>query len=237
MNRPSAAASASTTLYRLISGWLLAGWLLSGCLLGGSGLSARPIGQGAAAVGATLSLTGYDYVDNNGSLEQVRLVNPIPELSLRRGISQQLDIGGRLALGQLALAVDARYRFWRRQTVHLAVAPMMSIQNLRVMNGIRLQVPLVVTVELSDRLALNSSIFALGSRYTTLDPDDAGSEFGVFQGGQLALGGGLSADIQASSRLLVRPGIEVTRYSLGSDEQGFAPFTTVHVFVHVRLAL
>lgn len=206
----------------------------TGCLLPGAGLSARPIGAGQTAVGAAVSLTAYDYVDNNGSLERVRLASPIPEVSLRRGIGADADIGGRLAIGQLAFGVDVRYRFLHRGAVHLAITPELDIQNLRIMNGIRARIPIVTSVELSDRLAVHAGLFALASRYSTPDPEDAGSEFGVFQGPTLALGGGLAVDI-GLGRLLLRPGVELARYASGGE--GFAPFTTVQGTLRVLVAL
>ena len=214
----------------------LVGLLSAGCLLPGAGLSARPIGAGQTAVGAAVSVTAYNYVDNNGSLEQIRLASPMPEVSLRRGVNDDVDIGGRLALGQLAFGAHIRYRFLRRGPVHLAVTPELDIQNLRIMNGIRARMPIVASVEVSDRLALSGALFALGGRYTTPDPEDAGSEFGVFQGPTLALGGGLAVDIRAG-RWLLRPGVEVARYALGSADAGFAPFTAVHGIVQVQTAM
>lgn len=208
----------------------------AGCLLAGGEHSARPVAAGKMAVGATVSLAAYDYVDNNGSLNRVRLVNPVPELSLRRGVGDDLDIGGRLALGQLAVGADLRYRFVRRDALHIAVAPTVAIQNLRVMSGGLARVPIVATVEASERLAVNGSLFVLASRYTTPDPNEAGSDFGVFQGTQVAAGGALSVDIDAG-RIRLRPGIELTRYLIGSEDAGFEPFTAVNGFVHLGYSL
>ena len=208
----------------------------SGCLLAGGGHSARPIAEGQSVLGATISLTAYDYVNDNGSLEQVRLVSPVPEVSLRRGVGENVDVGGFLAVGQLAVGADVKVRFLHRGAVHLAVAPALAIQSLQVMSGARARVPLVASVELSDRLTVNGALSVLGSLYTTLDPNDAGSDLGVFQGAQVAVAGALGIDI-AAGRLQIRPGLELTRTLVGSRDAGFEPFTAVNGFVYLGYSL
>lgn len=83
---------------------------------------------------------------------------PLPQLELayRHGLAEDVDVGFRTWL--FGASADVRYRFWRKERVHVAVSPSLGGAVLPVpdfvLGNVDLDLPLLVDVEVSRRSTL-----------------------------------------------------------------------------------
>lgn len=212
---------------------LLAATLLSnGCLMAGNYHSAKTLEKGTSSFGMTFSMTTYEFEDpGDGSTRRFTLPNLIPEIAYHVGITDDVEAGGRVALGSLGLEADLKYRFLHSDKLHLAVAPAIGYQAFVVIQGTSLKLPVLLTHELSDNFAFNAGLFWLTTRYSEVDNSD--EEFEQFRGTLGATGLSLSFDL-AIETFVIRPGVEFTQYLNDFEDDGdFQKFSTVNVMVHI----
>jgi hypothetical protein len=100
---------------------------LAGCASYGTMTSARPVAPGASEVTTALELDGAGVVEDD-----LRVPSPSLAVQVRRGVREDVDIGGKLsilpfadALTTLGVEAQARWRFAGSDTsrFELAVAP------------------------------------------------------------------------------------------------------------------
>lgn len=210
----------------------------TGCLLAGNYHSAKTLGKGESSFGATFSATTYEIVidETTGDVGRFTLPSLLPELTFHVGLQDNLEIGGRVGLMQLAMEGDIKYRFLRSDKLHLAIAPSIGVQSMIVISGLTLKLPVIATYELSDNVAFTASAFGSSTNYSDVDPNDpdAGEDgLGAFQGSLAATGASFSLEFSGNS-FAIRPGVEYANYVASFDGDNFEPFSTVSIFVHLQ---
>jgi hypothetical protein len=93
---------------------LAAATSLGACTSHGLHLTATPLAKGTWQAGAVISA----IVQDRGLGPELL---PNPELTLRWGLGENMDLGGRVNVASLAF--DARYRMWRAGALSMAVVP------------------------------------------------------------------------------------------------------------------
>jgi hypothetical protein len=141
----------------------------SGCLLAGNYHSARTLEKGTSSVGLNFSTTTYSLDEADGTTDRVTIPNLVPELTYHVGIEDDLEVGGRVALGALALEADVKYRFFQSpdETLHLAIAPAAFVQSFIIINGVGGRVPIVGTADLSDNISFTAAAFGSVTSYSS----------------------------------------------------------------------
>src|SRR6185436_17663229 len=107
--------------------------------------SAKTLGKGESQVGLTFSATRYDEVktnsDNTTTTESIVLPELLPEITYHIGMTDDVEVGGRVALGALGLEGDVKYRFFKSDKLHLAIAPAVSYQAFIILQGVGFRLP------------------------------------------------------------------------------------------------
>ena len=175
-------------------------------------------------------MTTYKVKDDTGNQTQFALPNIIPELTYHIGLKDDLEIGGRVALGSLALEGDVKYRLVHSGPLHVAIAPAIGYQALGSLQAGTLRLPGIVTYELSDAFAINLAAFGSTTHYS--GGDETNSDFGNFQGDLAAFGAAAGLEIRGEV-FAIRPSIEWTDFAARLDQDNFKDFSTVNVMVHL----
>lgn len=211
----------------------------SGCLMAGNYHSAKTLDKGVSNVGMTFSATRYeveDYDPDTGETEDAAIVLPniIPEVTYHIGMAEDVEVGGRVGLGSLAIEGDVKYRFFKNDKLHLAVAPALSYQSLLVIQGIGVRLPAIMTYELADNMDFTAAAYGAMTRYSEVDEDDADSDFGTFGGSLVSTGAAIGFDLHGET-FSIRPAVEFTRYvaDLSNDDAGGEGFNVVNILVHI----
>lgn len=209
----------------------------SGCLMSGNYHSAKTLGKGESQFGMTFSATRYDAqtTDSNGvtKTSSIVLPNVIPEFTYHIGMTDDVEVGGRASLGALGLEGDVKYRFFKSDKLHLAIAPAISYQAFIVLQGVGLRLPGILTYQLADNIDFTAAAFGSTTRYST--PGSDSSDFSTFRGTLVSTGGAIGFDLRGET-FSIRPAVEFTRYvanlSSGSNSSS-ENFNTVNFLVHI----
>jgi hypothetical protein len=220
-------------------GLLLMGLLVSGggCLMAGNYHSAKTLAKGESQVGLTFSATRYDSqtTDSSGATktESIVLPNIIPEITYHIGMTDDVEVGGRASLGSLGLEGDVKYRFFKSDNLHLAIAPAISYQAFLILQGVGARLPGILTYQLADNIDFTAAVFGSVTKYSTPSNDD--DDFSTFRGTLLSTGGAVGFDLHGET-FTIRPSVEFTRYvadlSSGSNSSS-ANFNTINFLVHI----
>jgi hypothetical protein len=200
--------------------------------------SARTLSRGESQFGITFSATRYNTEQDDGSgnttVDSIVLPNVIPELVYHIGVAEDVEVGGRASFGALGLEGDLKYRFFKNDKLHLAIAPAISYQAFLVLQGIGGRLPGILTYQLAANLDVTAAVFGATTRYS-LPGDDSDNDFATFRGTLVSTGGAIGFDLRGQT-FSIRPALEFTRYvanlSSGSDS-GSEGFNTVNVLVHL----
>jgi hypothetical protein len=208
-----------------------------GCLMSGNYHSAKTLGKGESQFGMTFSSTRYEKqtTDSSGvtTTDAIVLPNVIPEITYHIGMADDLEVGGRVALGSFGLEGDVKYRFLKSDKLHLAIAPAVSYQAFVVLEGIGFRLPGILTYELADNLDFTAAAFGSTTKYSTASSGD--SDFSTFRGTLVSTGGAIGFDLHGET-FSIRPSVEFTRYvaDLSSDASSSSEsFNTVNILVHI----
>lgn len=211
---------------------------LSGCMMAGNYHTAKPLGKGISSFGLTFSANHYMF--DYANVPNFTIPNLLPELTYHVGVTDDLDLGGRVSLGALGLEVDAKYRVFESGGLHLALAPAATFQTFVLLNGGGVRLPLVATIDLNETFGLTAAAFGTFTRYTMTEMglDDADG-LGSLGGNTMSYGVAFTPDIRGET-FFFRPGIEWMRYQakLGATVGGttastsFRPFNALSVSVH-----
>lgn len=200
----------------------------SGCLMAGNYHSARTLEKGESAFGMTWGLTQYTFKDSEGQDRNFVLPILIPELTYHIGFSDDVELGGRMAPGSLALEADLKWRFYHDDKLHLAVAPSLGYQALGSIQGLLTRLPGILTYDLADNFAVNLALFGSVNSYSSTD---TGGDFEAFHGELAGTGGSFGLELRGET-FAIRPAIEVTRF-VASSQDNFEAFNIVNVLVHL----
>jgi hypothetical protein len=204
----------------------------TGCLLAGNYHSAKTLEKGESSFGLTFSATTYEFTDGDtGDVTRVQIPSLIPEITYHVGLSDNLEVGGRVGLAQLALEADLKYRFYRSDKLHLAVAPSIGGQSFIVISGTMLRLPGIATYEISDNVAITGALFGSTTSFSAVNGsgDDG---FGAFSGSLVSSGGAIGLEFSGET-FSIRPGVEFTRYLASFNDEQFEPFNTINAMVHL----
>jgi hypothetical protein len=196
--------------------------LWAGCLPVGNYHSARTLGEGETSVGLSFSATTYTQTQENeetGELETDSLTLPgvIPEIAYHIGITDDFELGGRLAPGFLYAELDAKYRFLHSQGLHLAAAPAVGQAFAIVGTMTIVRLPLLLSYELHPRFAFNAGVNATLYRVSSVE-DDRDLPFVSADGSLTTAGFSLGLEIIGDTAF-IRPSIEIARALYGEADR------------------
>jgi hypothetical protein len=196
--------------------------LWAGCLPVGNYHSARTLGEGESSVGIAFSATTYTVTstdEETGELESDSLTLPgvIPEVAYHIGVTDDLELGGRLAPGFLYAELDGKYRFLHSQGLHLAAAPAVGQAFAIVGTITTVRLPLLLSYELHPRFAFNAGVNATLFRVSSVD-SDRDLPFTSDDGSLTTAGFSLGLEIIGDTAF-VRPSIEVSRALYGEADR------------------
>ncbi len=195
--------------------------LWAGCLPVGNYHSARTLGEGETSVGITFSATTYTVTEVNdaGELESDSLTLPsvIPEVAYHIGVTDDFELGGRIAPGFLFAEIDGKYRFFQSNGLHLAAAPAVGQAFAIVGTMTTVRLPLLLSYELHPRFAFNAGVNATLYRVSSVD-SDRDLPFTSDDGSLSTAGFSLGLEVIGDTAFL-RPSIEVSRALYGESDR------------------
>jgi hypothetical protein len=178
--------------------------------------TARTLPEGAVDLSVALYHTrlSFDAPSSGGvevPLSSFDLPNPVPDVLYGYGISDEVELGGRLSLGSGLLEGSLKYRYFESEagTLHLAIAPALGYRALGLVNGPVLTLPALATWDMTPQLALSGGPLVSYASYSVpdgLEPDDADL------GGQtLYAGAALGLEWRPGLGFHVMPSLELWR--------------------------
>jgi hypothetical protein len=217
---------------------IAAATLATGCPMSGGYHSARTLGRGESASGLTFSMTRWSVENDDPATPETEtyefaLPNLIPEVTYHIGVTDDVEVGGRVALGSFGMEIDAKWRFFKNDKLHLAVAPAIGYQAFIFLQGGILRLPAIMTYDLNDQFGVNLAAFIGSTHFSEVD-EDSFDDQDVLSGDLLQSGVAVSFDVRGET-LLFRPGIEFSRYVADFGDGEFEPFNLVNFFVHVAI--
>jgi hypothetical protein len=178
--------------------------------------TARTLPEGAVDLSVALYHTRLSFdAPSRGGVEvpfsSFELPNPVPDVLYAYGLSDDLEVGGRLSLGSGLLEGNVKYRYFESEagTLHLALAPALGYRALGLVNGPVLTLPALVTWEMTPQLALSGGPLASYASYSvpdSLEPDDAD-----LSGNTLYAGAALGLEWRPGLGFHVMPSLELWR--------------------------
>lgn len=144
-------------------------------------------------------------------LREFNLPNPIPDVLYAYGLSDNFELGGRLALGSGLLELHGKYRFVNaiERRLHLALVPAAGYRALGLVNGPVLTLPLIVTYDLSPDMSLSGGPLLSYARYSVPESLDYGDL--DLRGETLYAGGGMGIEFRPAHGIHLMPTLEVQR--------------------------
>jgi hypothetical protein len=197
--------------------------LWAGCLPVGNYHSARTLGEGESSIGLTVSATTYTVIEEDPNTgepigsDSLTVPGVIPEIAYHIGITDDVELGGRIAPGFLYGELDAKFRFFRSEGLHLAVAPAVGQAFVFVGTMTTLRLPLLLTYELHPRFAFNAGINATLWQVSSVD-EDGDLPFTSDDGTLTTAGLSLGLEIVGDTAFL-RPSIEIGRGVYGAGDR------------------
>ncbi|MGA2505885.1 MAG: hypothetical protein ABSF80_00215 [Chitinispirillaceae bacterium] len=172
-----------------------------GCMMAGTYHSAKTLDPGTSSVGLTFGVNQFST--SSGSITVPDL---LPELTFHTGVAENMEVGGRIALGALGIEGDFKYRFLKTDKLHLAMDPSIGYQGFIVMKGVTFGLPIISTVDLTPHFGLNASLFGRYAHYSASD-STLGDAISNIIGDAFMVGGAFGPDIRGES-FFIRPMIE-----------------------------
>ena len=195
---------------------------LSGCFTSGVYRTARTLDKGEGDLGFGFAITKITQTIDDKE-ESITLPTILPEISYHLGLSEDLEVGGRVAPASFYLDMDVKYRFLGgvEEGYHLAVDPTIGYQSMVFIDGISLGLPLIATYDINKNIAVNAAGFM---RYLILGDND-GSESVGFSGNVLVFGGNIGLELRGET-FYIMPAFEVSKWSFDLKAEGNGEETT-----------
>ena len=209
---------------------------MTGCFAVGTYRTAQTLGEGESDFGMSVSaskiqtsdtttkdsVTG-ETIKHKGT--NVSFINLIPEMNYHIGVTDDLELGGRIALGSMFMELDAKYRFFQSDKLHLALQPSIGYFTFIVADGPKLTLPLIATYDISKKLSAN--VFGYGS-YSNISAIDNDIDIA---GESISAGGGLGLLVK-SDTFYFMPNIDISKSmsSIGNDDGSVDQDITFLVF-------
>ncbi|HTV18665.1 MAG TPA: hypothetical protein VMG12_08345 [Polyangiaceae bacterium] len=191
--------------------------LLAACQSPALVRTARTLPAGGNDLSLTVAVTRVSFPDvvvegTRVPIEDFTLPSPIPDVLYAHGLSDDLELGGRLSLGSGLIEAQSKWRFIQaaQGTLHVALAPAVGYRVLALVNGPVLTLPLLVTYDLSPDVSLSAGALLSYASYSV--PDSFRFDDDLDLSGQtLYAGGGLGIELRPAWGLHVMPAVELQR--------------------------
>lgn len=178
--------------------------------------TARTLPEGSSDLSFSLNLTRVELgrVDVEGvgvPVQDFNLPNPIPDVLYDHGLTDDVELGGRVSLGSGLFEVHTTWRFLQAAsgTLHMAAAPALGYRVLGLVNGPVATLPLIVTYDLSPGMSLSGGPVVSFASYSVPGSFDFGDL--DLSGDTLYAGGGLGIELRPTAGIHLMPAIEVQR--------------------------
>jgi hypothetical protein len=178
--------------------------------------TARTLPEGGSDISFSLNLTRVSLREETSDgvplpLRDFNLPNPLPDVLYDYGLTDDIELGGRLSLGSGLIEARSKLRFVEAANgaLHVALAPAAGYRVLALVNGPVLTLPLIVTIDLSPRMSFSVGALASYASYSTpsrLEVDDLD-----LSGNTLYAGGGFGLEFRPAFGIHVMPTVEVQR--------------------------
>ncbi len=158
-----------------------------------------------------VSLRDVEVEGNVIPLQDFNLPNPIPDVLYDHGVTDDVELGGRLSLGSGMMELHSKLRFVEaaNSTFHMAVAPAIGYRVLALVNGPVFTLPVIVTYDLSPGMSISGGPVASYASYSVPDSLDVGDL--DLSGDTLYAGGGLGIEFRSALGIHVMPAVEAQR--------------------------
>jgi hypothetical protein len=136
--------------------------------------------------------------------------NPIPDIFYSHGLTRDLELGGRVALGSGLFELNSKLRYLEtpQGRFQAALAPAVGYRVLGIVNGPVLTLPALFTYELSPTWAISGGALASYAAYRVAGGLSA--EEADLSGNTLYVGGGAGVELR-QGYLHIMPAVEVQR--------------------------
>jgi hypothetical protein len=199
----------------------------TGCLTSGMYRTAHvlPEGEGDLSFNVNVVRATVDEPAASGAGSATfTYPNLVPEISYHYGAGPDVEVGGRVALGVGMFEVDAKYRFFRGDGIHLAIQPAAGYRSMLWIEGFHGTLPLILTRDLSPGTSLNLCAFGTYTHFTATE--DFGEDDLDFRGDTMNVGGALGFEFRTPSGFHFMPALEVQRSVYRSGDVVDAPDIT-----------
>jgi hypothetical protein len=136
----------------------------TGCLMAGNYQSARTLPKGQSSFGLNVSVTDVTakWIDTTQNPPQPGSVNfkwPdfVPEFAYHLGMTDNLEVGGRIAPAAFGVTGDVKWRFLHSGNLHLAIDPEIGYQDLIWQYGEGRLIG-IATLDVADNFSLNAAV-------------------------------------------------------------------------------
>ncbi|MDA3863634.1 MAG: hypothetical protein PF689_07155 [Deltaproteobacteria bacterium] len=143
---------------------------LTGCPSAGVYRTAHTLEKGQSDFG--LNFNAFQIKSTNDhDTQSITIPNFIPELHYHIGVGNNMEIGGRVALGSMMAEFDFKYKFFesREKTTHIAVNPAVGYRSFIFIEGPHLTLPIIASYDLTSSLSITG--FAYANYYNFQSPD------------------------------------------------------------------
>jgi hypothetical protein len=178
--------------------------------------TARTLPAGANDITLSINLTRVSLAESE--VEGVplpargyTLPNAVPELLYAHGVTDDFELGARLAFGSGLFELHAKYRLLAAfdRTLHVALAPAVGYRALALVNGPVLTLPAIVTFDLNPHVSLSGGPVLSYASYTMprgLDVADLD-----LHGTTVYAGAGVGVELRPAFGIHVMPSVELQR--------------------------
>ncbi|MBU1240364.1 hypothetical protein KKF84_05125 [Myxococcota bacterium] len=226
-----------TNLSRISTILLLVGslFLLTGCPATGVYRTAHTLGAGESDVALTFSGFRIEKVNNETNSDPITIPNLIPELSYHIGLGNNMEVGGRVALGSMLFEMDFKYKFFESidKKLHMAIAPAIGYRTFLLIEGVNVNLPLILTYDLSRNFSINLFLYSSYIKFDTAMADDEADDFsdsGGFTANSVTVGGGIGFKYTGETFYFM-PSVDFSRTALNfgdyAEDDSFAVSYTV----------
>lgn len=205
------------------------------CLMLGNTQTAHTLEKGTGEVGLTFGATTYQFgtttVDDpntpqneGGKKETLNVAYPVilPEIPFGIAVTDDVQVGGRLAPQSLGFELNTKWRFLHHDQLHMAVMPSINYQSWLIVQGTGARLPLLVTYDINDTFSFTTSAHVAYTNWDYTDknfkPDSANRNAAIWAGGLGSFGMGICPEIHTDS-FFFRPAIEFNRYQSNFSSQ------------------
>lgn len=179
--------------------------------------TARTLPRGATDLSLTLNAARASIGEVNASgvaipVRDFNLPNPLPEVMLDRGLTDDVQVGLRFSLGSGLIEAHSVLRFVEaaQSTLHVALAPAAGYRVLGLVYGPVFTLPLLVTYDLTPTMSLNLGPLVSFAAYSTPRSLRFGDALDV-SGDTLYAGGGVGIEFRPAGGIHLMPAIEIQR--------------------------